>query len=170
MKKLIAILCVSLFAMMTFAQGKFTIPTPTDLQKYQSSAWQWNAAYIVLVSYAKSLGETVEDAGSYVGEIVKVSWNKEVGFDGFVNGMLYNWVIINPEGTVEILEQAEGKIVILVKNFYPSIQESLTLFNVTYKEYLNFFELCISKLAEYMGSTCTQKDTEEGLIVTIIKK
>lgn len=170
MKKLIIILCVSLFATLTFAQGKFTVPTPTDSVKYQTAAWQWNGAYIILVSYAKSLGKSVEDAGSSVGEMVKVTWNKEVGFDGFVNSMLHNWVTFTPGGTVEIMNQSEDKIVCLVKGFYPPIKEALTLYNVTYQEYLKFIELYVSKLAEYMGSTYTQKDTEEGLIVTIIKK
>lgn len=68
------------------------------------------------------------------------------------------------------MNQSEDKIVCLVKGFYPPIKEALTLYNVTYQEYLKFIELYVSKLAEYMGSTYTQKDTEEGLIVTIIKK
>lgn len=170
MKKLIVILCVSLCATLTFAQVKFTVPAPTDLQKYQTAAWQWNGAYITLINYAKSLGKSVEDAGSSIGDIIKVTWNKENGFDGFVNGMLYVYVTFAPNGTVEITEQTENKIQFIVKNFYPPLKQSLAVFNVTYEEYLKFFDFTISKLAEYMGSTYTQKDNEGNLIVTIEKK
>lgn len=75
------------------------------------TAWQWNSAYINLVSYAKSLGKSAEDACSFAGEMAKLSWNKEGGFDNFVNNMSYIWVTFNPEGTAEILEQSEDKIV-----------------------------------------------------------
>jgi hypothetical protein len=170
MKKIIAFLCVSLFAAGTFAQDKFTVPTPTDFQKYQTAAWQWNGAYITLISYAKSLGKSVEDTGSSIGEIIKVTWNKENGFDGFANGMLYVYVTFAPNGTVEITEQKENKIQFIVKNFYPPLKQSLEVFKVTYEEYLKFFDFTISKLAEYMGSTYTQKDTDGNLIVTIEKK
>jgi hypothetical protein len=170
MKKLISILCVILFATITFAQGKYTIPTPTDLQKYQTAAWQWNGAYITLISYAKSLGKSVEDAGSSIGDIIKVTWNKEAGFDGFVNGMLYVYVTFAPNGTVEIMEQTDNRIQFIVKNFYPPLKETLATFNVTYEEYLKFFDLTISKLAEYMGSKYSQKDSDGNLMVTIEKK
>jgi len=95
---------------------------------------------------------------------------QENGFDGFVNGMLYVYVTFAPNGTVEITEQTENKIQFIVKNFYPPLRQSLEVFNVTFEEYLKFFDFPISKLAEYMGSTYTQKDTDGNLIVTIEKK
>lgn len=170
MKKLIVFLCVSLFALTVIAQGKFVVPTPTDLEKYQSSAWQWNGAYIILINYAKSLGKSVEDAGSSVGDIVKLTWNKDTGFDGFVNAMLFIWVTYVPAGTVEIMDQTEGKIKIMIKNFYPPLKETLADYNVTYEQYLKFLDIYVSKLAEYVGAAYTQKDTEGGLIVNIEKK
>lgn len=168
MKKLLVILCVSLFTTLTFAQGKFIVPTPSDLQKYQDVAWQWNNAYILLVSQAKSMGKSAEDAGSFAGDMVKNTWNKEIGFDGFVNNILYIWVNFNAGGTVEISEQSGSKVICLVKDFHP--KDALPLYNVTYKEYLQFFESFLSKLAEHMGSTYAQKDTEQGLIITMTKK
>ncbi len=168
MKKLLVILCVSLFTASTFAQGKFIVPTPSDLQKYQDVAWQWNNAYILLVSQAKAMGKSAGDAGSFVGDMVKTTWNKEVGFDGFVNNILYIWVNFNAGGTVEISEQSDIKVIFLVKEFHP--KDALPLYNVTYKEYLQFFESFLSKVAEHMGSTYAQKDTEEGLIITMTKK
>ena len=168
MKKLFVIFCVSLFTTLAFSQGKFIVPTPSDLQKYQDAAWQCNNAYILLVSHAKSVGKSVEETGSFVGDMVKATWNKEIGFDGFVNNILYIWVTYNAGGTIEIMEQSGSKIIFRVKDFHPAA--ALPLYNVSYKEYLQFLESYLSKLAEHMSSTYIQKDTKEGLIVTIAKK
>ena len=170
MKRFIVFLCVSLFAFAVVAQEKFAVPTPTDLEKYQSSAWQWNGAYIILINYAKSLGKSAEDAGSSVGNIVKLTWNKEIGYDGFVKSMLYIWVTYAPQGVVEIKEQADKKIIFVVKNFYPPLKESLTEYNVTYEDYLKFLNNYVLQIAEYIGLKYSQNNTEEGLIVTIEKK
>jgi hypothetical protein len=168
MKKLFVIFCVSLFTTLAFSQGKYIVPTPSDLQKYQDAAWQWNNAYIILVSHAKAMGKSAEETGSFVGDMVKATWNKEIGFDGFVNNILYIWVTFNAGGTTEILEQSGSKIVFRVKDFHP--EAALPLYNVTYKEYLQFFESFLSKLAEHMSSTYIQIATEEGLVVTVAKK
>lgn len=170
MKKLIAFVCVSLIALAVVAQGKFVVPTPTDLEKYQSSAWQWNAAYIVLINYAKSLGKSAEDAGSSVADIVKLAWNKEIGYDGFVKSMLYNWVTFVPQGAVEIKEQSDQKIIFLVSNFYAPLKDALTVYDVTYEDYLKFLNNYILQIAEHLGLNYSQKNTEEGLFVTIEKK
>ena len=169
MKKLIVVLCFSLFVSMISAQEKFVVPTPSDQEKYQSSAWQWNGAYIILVSYAKSLGKSAEEAGLSVGEIAKSSWSKEVGYDGFVKSMLYIWVTYAPQGTVEITEQTDSKITFVVKNIYPTLKEMLTIYNVSYDEYLKFLNNYVIKLAEHLGLKYAQKSTEEGLILTIAK-
>ena len=170
MKKLIVFLSVFLFSLEVIAQEKYIVPTPTDSEKYLSSAWQWNGAYIILINYAKSLGKTVEDAGSTVGDIATLSWNKEVGYDGFVKGMLYIWVTYAAQGGVEIKEQTDKEISFIVKNFYPPLKETLAIYNVTYDEYLKFLNNYVLQLAEYIGLTYMQKNTEEGLIITIENK
>ena len=170
MKKLVVFLCVSLFALSVVAQEKFVVPTPTDLEKYQSSAWQWNGAYIILISYAKTMGKSAEDAGSSVGDIVKVTWNKEAGYDGFVKGMLYIWVTYAPQGSVVIKEQTDKNIIFNVKNFYPPLESALTDYNVTYDDYLKFLNNYVLQIADYIGLNYSQKNSEEGLIVTIEKK
>jgi len=170
MKKLIVFLCVSLFALGVVAQEKFVVPTPTDLEKYQSSAWQWNGAYIILINYAKSLGKSAEGAGSSVGDIVKLTWNKEAGYDGFVKSMLYIWVTYAPQGVVEIKEQTDKKIIFNVKNFYSPLEGALADYNVTYEDYLKFLNNYVLQIAEYIGLKYSQKNAEEGLIVTIEKK
>jgi hypothetical protein len=152
------------------AQEKFVVPTPADLEKYQSSAWQWNGAYIILINYAKSLGRSAEDAGSSVGDIVKSSWSTDIGYEGFVKSMLYIWLIYSPQGTVEIREQTNDKIIFIIKNFFAPIKESLSYYKVTNEEYLKFLNNYVVKIADHMGTKYTQTNTDDGIIVTIERK
>jgi len=170
MKKFIAIMCISLFATVTLAQGKFTVPTPTDQQKFQTAAWQWNSAYLHLISYGKSNGKSVEEIASSVGDDWTKTWNKEDGFDGLVSSMLYICVCMVPDGSVEILEQTDNKIVIKVKGWYPYLKERGTFLNVSYAEFIEFMNIGVNKIAEFMGATFSQKDTEDGLVMNFGKK
>jgi hypothetical protein len=170
MKKLILLLFVSLFASALFAQDLFTVPTPTDLQKYQSAVSQWNYAYLIQIGFAKSMGKTLEDAAVYAGDQAKVSWNKEAGYEGFVKGMLYNFVCIASHGTVEMIEQNARKVVFQVTNVYPQLKEQGPFFNVTYEEYLKFFNLVASRIGEYLGANYIQNEKDGGILVTVEKK
>jgi len=166
MKKLVSFLCICLFSLSTIAQEKFVVPTTTDLEKYQSSAWQWHGAYIILINYAKTLGKSAEEAGSSVGDIVKSSWSSDIGFEGFVKSMLYIWTIYTPQGTVEIKEQTDNKIIIIIKNFFAPIKESLSYYNVSNDEYLKFLNNYVVKIADHLGTKYTQTSTDDGIIIT----
>lgn len=168
MKKLVAILCVSMFAALELeAQVKFTVPSLTDIQKYQIAAVQWNGSYLIQISYAKSLGKSVEDVATFVADQFKVTWNKSGGFEGFVRSMLYNMVSFVPNGSVEITEQSDKSIMYKVTGLYSDLREGGSIFNVTYREYVKFWEIVNSRLSDSMGAKYSQKDTSEGLIVTI---
>lgn len=49
MKKQIVIICISLFAVTSVAQEKFTVPALTDVQ-IQTVAGAWNTANLYIVS------------------------------------------------------------------------------------------------------------------------
>ena len=122
-----------------------------------------------MISYAKSLGKTPEDAGGYVAEQVKTSWNKEMGFEGYVNTILYIWASLNPDGAVTIVEQAEGKIVFKAPSTYNTLKMMGSDMNVSYDEYLRFLRVRYGKLAEYLNASITLNDSADGLTVTILK-
>jgi hypothetical protein len=170
MKKFIVTMCISLFVTVAIAQGKFTVPTPTDQQKFQTSAWEWNYAYLHLINYGKSNGKSVEEIASSVGDDWTKTWNKEEGFDGLVNSMLYICVCMVPDGSVEILEQTNSKVVIKVKAWVPDLKKRGTFLNVSYSEFLEFMNIGIIKIADFMGATYSQKDTEDGLYMNFGKK
>lgn len=170
MKKLITILFISLFAMGSVAQNKFIIPSPSDSQKLNNMIGQWNALLLNQISYAKSLGKTVEEVAAFTGDQFKTRWNKAAGYDGFVKHTLYSWVSILPSGGVEILEQSDNKIIIKGINSFPLLKQNGSIYNVTYEEYIKCLDIIQSKAAEYLGAKCSIKITDEGTITTIEKK
>ena len=170
MKRLVAIMSVSLLAMTAVAQGKFTVPILTDIQKYQLAALNWNGSYLIHISYAKSLGKPVADAAKFAGDQLKGTWLREGGFDSFAHGILYLMVSMVPYGSIEIIEQTDNKLVYKVTGLYSELREGGSIFNVTWEEYIKFLEIVISRQAEYMGTKYSQEDTDEGLIVTLSKK
>jgi len=50
------------------------------------------------------------------------------------------------------------------------LKEGGSILNVTYEEYMKFWETAISRIADNMGAKYSQKDSDEGLIVTINRK
>lgn len=170
MKKIIGILCLSMFTLVSVGQVKFSVPDLTDLQKYQNAELQLNSSYLIQISYAKSLGKPIEDVANFVGDQLKVIWNKETGYDSFVQGILYFMTSLVPYGSVEIIEQTDTGLKYIVTGLYSELKEGGSVFNVTYEEYIKFWEIAISRLGDSMGAKYSQKDTTEGLIGTIKKK
>lgn len=170
MKRIITILFISIIAFPIIAQNKFAIPLLTDLQKYRNAALQWNGSYLIQISYAKSLGKSVEDAATFFGDQLKITWNKAGGFDSYVQSMLYTMVSLVPYGSVEISEQTENSLIYKVLGLYSELKEGGSVFDVTYEEYIKFLGTAFSRIADYMGAIYLQQDTDDGLIVTIKKK
>ncbi len=170
MKRMLFSLCVSILSMTAQAQEKFSVPTPSNLQKYQVAAIQWNGSYLMQINYAKSLGKTVPDVARFVGDQLKVTWNRAGGFESFVQGLLYLTVSLVPYGVVEIMEQSGEEIVYRVTGFFSELKEGGSILNVDYSEFLEFWEIVFERQADYVGAKYSHKDTDEGLIVTIRKK
>lgn len=170
MKRFLVIISAIILAAAINAQDKFSVPVLTDLQKYRSAAWQWHGAYVAWLSYGKSLGKTVDETGNDVGEILKKSWNKDIGFEGFANAMLFIWVTFVPDGLVEITHQTDNNVVFIVRNFNPPVKEALVAYNVTFEEYMKFWDAAIIILSDNVGMEYSQKVTENGFEVSIKHK
>lgn len=170
MKKALSILCLSFLTTTVFGQALFSVPAPADLQKYKVAALHWNGAYLIQISYARSQGKPVEDVARFVGDQLLVEWKKENGYTGFVQGILYFMVSLVSNGSVAITEQTDNEIVYRVSGLYSDLREGGSVFDVTYNEYIKFLEIAFSRIADHMGAKYSQKDTDEGLIVTIRKK
>jgi hypothetical protein len=134
-----------------------------------SSYYQADNFIINSINYAKSLGKNVEDIAAFTGDQFKTGWNKEAGYDGFVNSTINNWRNMTPKDKFKILEQDESHVVFSAGSICPALNSSGSQYNVTYDEYLTFLNIVMEKIADYMGSVYKQETTREGVEVTISK-
>jgi hypothetical protein len=131
---------------------------------------QANSLLLVEISHAKDLGQTVEEAAKYVGDLFKTTWNQEEGFEGFVKGSLFNFYCFAPYGEMKILEQSDDHIIFEVTNLNPWLKNNGPVFNVTYEEYVVFLEIIHERIADYLNSSASVKENEYGLVISIRKK
>lgn len=150
--------------------GATGFPNVPVADRYLNMVGQANYFILNSISYAKSLGKTVDDIANFSGDQFKIGWNKDNGFNGFVNGVKYNWVSFVPGGEFKILEQDDNHFKFSVKDIFPYLKNNSPSFNVTYDEYLTFLNIVHEKIAEHMGAEYTQKVANEEIIITIIKK
>jgi len=170
MKRVVYILCISLFVLQGYSQTKYSVPRPTDIQKYQLAAIQLNSSYLIQISYARSHNNTVEEVGRFFGDQLATTWNSTGGFDGLVQGVLYMMVTLVPYGSVDIIVQSSDSVVCVVSGLFPELKEGGAVYGVTYQEYLRFWNAALSRLSEKFGAEYIQKDTDDGLKVTIRNK
>ncbi len=169
MKKIITVTFVSLTTLLGFSQLNFKAPELTDQQKFRIASLNWNSSLLLQISFGKSLGRSVEDIAAFNGDQLKTAWNRQGGYNGFVNSILYTMVSLAPYGTVEITDQNDNRLVYKVTGLYSELREGGSIYGVTWDEYIKFLEITFSKVATYMGTGYSQKDTDEGLIVTVSK-
>jgi hypothetical protein len=170
MKRLFIVTLISLLSISAISQSKFTVPSPTDLQKYQMTSVELNGSYLIQISYAKFLGKSIEEVAMYVGDQYIATWNKQGGLDRFVQRILYMMVSLVPNGSVEITDQTDNELTYKVTGFYSDLKEGGSILNVTYEEYMKFWEIAFSRLADNMGAKYSQVDSDQGLVVTVTRK
>jgi len=171
MKTLFLSFSLALVTSVIYAQD-FSVPERTFMQKHNRMTYLTYANIIPGISYAKSTGKTAKEYSSFVGDLFKTSWNRENGFSGLVNGILYNFESFRREQDppMEILEQSDSKIVIKWKINYKNMFEDGPVSNVTYDEFNQWFEIVNMKIVEYFDASYEQKVVEDDwLILTIAK-
>jgi len=169
MKKLIILVLGFMFVLAARGQDKFTVPSPSALQKYNTAAWQWNGAYVIMIKYAKSLGQTVEEAATAAGSIAAATWNSNMTFDDLVNSMLYTYAVMAPSGKIEILEQSPDMVVFSVANLYKPLDNMLDEFKITRAGLSKFYAIYGKQIADLIGAKYSVIDTGDISTVTISK-
>ena len=170
MKKLFVLIPALCFTLnLATAQDPFKLPEITDAAKWQHMAFQANGLMVNTINYAKSLGKTVEEAARFTGEQFKTSWDKEAGFNGFVNGMLYINTCFFPQSTLEIMDQSATAVKFSV-DLPAGFMESFPIYSITLEEYLEFWEGIVVIVGDYLGAVYAHELKDHLLTVTIKKK
>lgn len=172
MKKLLSIAICLAFIGSAFGQEKFTVPERTPEQKYESTLFQYWGVYAAGINFAKSHDVSPYEYGKYIGGIFAPSWNKENGFDGLVNGLIYVLVDFNTnaDGQMVIIEKDDGSVSIK----YPAVawKKYFSEDNAfgSFQDVMGCMQGIIEPIADYMGCVVIQEVTEESIIYTINKK
>jgi len=131
---------------------------------------QYNGLMAVSISYAKTQGLTAAEYGSLIGDQFKYSWNKEAGFEGFVNGWLYSAACFLADPGTEIIINTAEKVKFKTRLWGASIKVNEPLYGVTYEEVVDYFEAMVTKIADYMGANSEISYDDEWMYFTITKK
>ena len=78
-----------LLAGIVFGQGKFTVPELSFEQKHDRTNSQIPVFLAAGINFAKTQDVTPYEYGKKIGKLFAPTWDKEAGFDGYVNGMIY---------------------------------------------------------------------------------
>lgn len=134
-----------------------------------TSYYQADNNILLSLSYIKSIGKNPDDLSAYVGDNLKATWNRDLGYRGFVSGVLTNWQNTVPAGELKILEQDDNHCIFTASQMFPALKNA-PQFNVTYDEYLALYSIAFRRIADYMGSVYTQETTPEGVKITVTRK
>lgn len=152
------------------AQEKFSVPEVPVEQKHQNMVFQLNSIMTVSIHYAKTQGLTAAEYGTFIGEQFKYSWNKDAGFEGYVNGMLYNMSCFLADPGIEIVTNTAEKVKFKTRLMGAEIKQNEPVYGVTYKEYIDSFKAITSTIADYLGCKSELSYDEEWMYFTFSKK
>jgi len=153
-----------------FSTSPEGFPVISEADRYSNAVAQFKYMILNSINFAKSKGVSVENIARFTGDQFKTSWNKEMGYDGFVKGTLRNWLTFVPNGEFKMLESDDNHIKLSVDNIYPWLKNDGPQMNVSYDDYLKFFRIVHEQIADYLGAVYSQEITPDGLVITITKK
>jgi hypothetical protein len=136
MKKLFLLSMVLSLVCATYAQTKFSVPTPTMEQKLNESRNLKNNYISACINAAKSSGMTVEEFGMKCGEAFIPAWDEDTGFEQIVNFSLNYWTWLAED--VQIIEQSNEKVVISIPHLDSRLEEQGVLFGVSLEEFITY--------------------------------
>ena len=165
MKKLTLISIVILFAWATSAQEVFKVPERKLEDQVKRTAFLMCYQTVCAISHGKTLGKSMEEIGYYYGNLYKQTWNKEEGFKGFVTWTIRN--LNDVSKSVEILSQSPEKVVLKVTGFTDIFNGQDKLYNVTPEDYIGFFQHSHNRIADFMESSISFKNTDDGLEIVM---
>lgn len=172
MKKLLVITVLLLFGGFTFSQDRFTVPDITPAQKHNYTIFQFWVMHAAGINFAKAQGTSPYDYGKHIGNLFAPSWNKETGFDGFVNGLIYNWETFksDEDGPMKIKENDDGSVTIEypIKAWKKFLPEGNSY--ASFHESMESIRGIIETIADYLGCTIAQEISQESILFTIDEK
>lgn len=122
------------------------------------------------IQYAKSLGKSAEDVGSYYAKNAKENWLKTIDYDQYQDLIIGYFTSVTPPGGLVILEEDDQHIIFTSTGLAADLKRNGSINNVSYEEYLSVNETFAIQTGDRAGAVYKQEITDEGLKVFVSKK
>jgi tetratricopeptide (TPR) repeat protein len=149
----------------------FSVPLLTNNQKHISTTGQAWGFMVAGISTAKQSGVSVRDYATQMGDLFKHTWNRDMGFEGLVRGVLYNFECFRDEKdpAVEIIHQDKNSIQFKWDINYKKMFSNGSVYNVSFEEMTEALCLMNKQIAEYLGCSVEHEVDGDWLTVTIYR-
>lgn len=142
----------------------FEVPTMTLEQKHDRAVALGDFNILAGIVIAKQNGMTLEQFAESFGDLAKTTWNPDAGFEGFVNGMLFNneSLVRNQDPALVILEQSDRKIVLKGKPGFRDLFSDGPYMGMTYAEFVRCYEIGVGRIAAHLGASYELQPMDDG--------
>ena len=178
MKKLSSILIVSLTLILIVdtaqSQSQKTqeeaLVQLTVEQQWKRSIWLFDSIQIAAIRHAKSLGQSAEDYGKFVGELFAPSWEGVSSPWGMIRGMHRNYQLW-PDFEMEIIEESDNAVKARFNRPYIiRFGEDGTAYDVSLSEYEMIFKVFHQTVASHLGFDYKQNLDGDWNVIAISRK
>ena len=137
---------------------------------YGSTYYLVDWAALDMILYAKSLGKSTEDIGSFFAERAKKEWAAEMTYADYQNAIINNFRNRTPKDGFKILEEDDNHAIFTASGMISNLKKNGTLNEVTYEEFLKLGETFWTEVGEHVGADFSKEITDEGLKISVSKK
>jgi hypothetical protein len=128
--------------------------------------------FAIMVTYAKSRGESVDELGQFLGKLYAPTWNREVAGQPMrvLRGFAGNWMSWR-DAKVEVIESSDSSVTARVNRAYlKHFGDDGKTYECSVEEYEHAFELAHKGIADYLDLIYEQRRDGDSLVVTLSKK
>lgn len=150
MKNISLLIGFLLITNLAVGQEKFLVPEVTQAQKLEILYNHAISYFVTGISFAKTQGITPSEYGKYIGKEFIPYWDKNLGFDAYVNKMIYLFNGFHSNNEMQIINMGNDYVKIRLKNVDLPFKQGPML-GVTYDEFLECSYGILSQISEYMN-------------------
>ena len=139
-------------------------------QQWKRSIWLFDSIQIAAISHAKSLGQSAEDYGKFVGELFAPSWEGVTSPWGMIRGMHRNYQLW-PDFEMEIIQESDNAVKARFNRPYIiRFGDDGTVYDVSLSEYEKIFKVFHQTVASHLGFDYKQNLDGDWNVITISRK
>lgn len=133
-------------------------------QRFRNCLGQSYALLVSNLKIAKESGISVEEHARQIGRAFAESWNPQNGFEGLVQGVVYNTQALSTRP--QILKRDQNHLTI---RFYKDYLPLLEPYGITDQEVIQWLEIVNRSIANHMGASMTLHEEGHYIIQQFVR-